>query len=611
MGKLISELQEAALSNLSEGDLAAVFDTDASPVTTKKTTLKNLSDFVLAKHKLEYAGEEKTVSEVLEEIGSGNVLARDYKTAKKYKQAMYQWFVENGVNSVTEAGLTELVDRWYTLTRDGWSGGVTFAQPSVTAVSTGTRVGDNAGLTCTPSTNTVKGQDDYEGLPLFACVDCNFIVDATTLEPVITAIDGITGNFERRNPEKFVGVLQMAGFIWWNENTDSYTVGYSARRDVQAQQVEAVPDAVRIDGTIRPWVVHAKYMSRTVNGKLTSYAGVVPTAWISHNSLHTLSNTTGPQYSGGTTADDTWLRIMAIIKYASLTMDGIIQGCLDNNFQKYAAKGENGVRRILLTAADAEPFEVGMGVLAGNYAGNTDRGQGTMYSITGQAGAVITAIESVTIDGTTYKAIYLDTASTFNTTANGAAVSGSTCISTFHWPNGTNDTVLGNDGSIVNPRNGKYPGKLQGIEFMPGGYEVFADVILNLYQDGGTYYYEPYFTRRSAKQSTGVTSDYVASGLKLAQPASDSWNYIKKNRFRNGVFFPESIGGSSSTFTRDAFYQNHAATGTREWLARCFLYVGTAAGGLSALFGVAGLGIADWFLLARLSAGGNRGEWAA
>ena len=244
-------------------------------------------------------------------------------TQQQYNTAMRHWFRANGAEGATPTELTALCDRWYTITRTGWDGSVTFYQPDVSAVSTGMRGGDNAGLSCTPSTDTVAGQDDYAGLPLFACVDVNWIVDADTLEPVITAIDGITENFVRDDPDVYVGVMQMSGYHWQTEDDVEYTHGYTDTLKPYAN-IEPVPEAVRVDGTIRPWVVHGKYMSCTVNGKMTCCAGVIPTAWMSHNVLHTLSAKNGAQYSGGTTADDAWLKLMTYIQYASLTLDGLL-----------------------------------------------------------------------------------------------------------------------------------------------------------------------------------------------------------------------------------------------------------------------------------------------
>ncbi|MCD7886735.1 MAG: hypothetical protein LUG44_03850 [Clostridiales bacterium] len=532
-------------------------------------------------------------------------------TAEGYKSTMRLWFRAHGSDDATPAELTALCDKWYNLTRPSWDGNVTFYQPDVSAVSTGTKGGDNAGLTCTPSTDTVANQDDYAGLPLFACVDCNWELDPDTLQPLVTAIDGINDSFTRYDPETYVGVLQMSGYHYWYDDDTAYTHGYTATAGTPYANMEPVPEAVNPDGTFRQWVLHSKYMSKTVDGKMTSYSGAIPTAFTSHNTLHTHIAANGDGYSGGTTADYSWLVLMAYIKYGSLTLDGILQGCCNMNYQYIAQVAEEGVSRIILSTANAANLEVGMSVILGNYAGNTDRGQAAMYSISGNGGCRITAIETVTIDDAEYSAVYVDLEDTFDTAANGSAVEGTTYLSTWHWATGSCDGVLGNDGSPTSCTSGKYPAKLQGIEYMVGGYEVAADVILNLYLSDETYYYEPYIVRLRANQSTSITSNYVATGLIIAQPETAAWNYIKKLQYAMGVFFPEEVGGSSSTYTRDAFYQNATTTGTREWLAFGYLSYGSGLAGLSHLTGDSGLSYGYWSYLARLSPNGNRGELAA
>lgn len=534
-------------------------------------------------------------------------------TPATYKAVMKSFFLTNGASTATPAELTALCDRWYTATRTGWDGGVKFYQPDVSAVSDGEKIGNNAGLTCTPSTNTVAGQDDYAGLPLFACVDVNWIVDPNTLEPVITAIDGITDSFDRYDPAKFVGVMQMSGYRWWNDvDTNYYLRGYCDSLKPYAN-IEPLAEAVRAsDNSVRPWVVHAKYMAKVESGKFTCYSGVIPTAYsVSHNSSHTYAKAVGPQYSGGTAADNAWLKLMSMIKYGIMTQDGVNQGCVHYNFQYPVAVAESGVQRVIITKDQAANLIVGSSVIIGNYAGNLDRNNPGMYSITGQAGAVITSIQDVTIDGNTYAAVNVD-CDAFDTVANGASTTGTTYISTWHWRSGTCDNVLGNDGSPDSPGSGKYPAMIQGIEYSVGGYEVYADVILNLYKDSNdVYWYEPYLVNRSAQQSTGITSNYKATGLKCQQPDASNWLYIKKEGYAKGIYFPVLVGGSSSTYHRDGFYMQAASTGTREWLAFGVLYLGVGNGGLSSLYGRSGLSPAGWNILARLSPNGNRGEWAA
>lgn len=534
-------------------------------------------------------------------------------TPATYKAVMKSFFLTNGASTATPAELTALCDRWYTATRTGWDGGVKFYAPDVSAVSDGEKIGNNAGLTCTPSTNTVAGQDDYAGLPLFACVDVNWIVDPNTLEPVITAIDGITDSFDRYDPAKFVGVMQMSGYRWWNDgDTNYYLRGYCDSLKPYAN-IEPLAEAVRAsDNSVRPWVVHSKYMAKVESGKFTCYSGVIPTAFsVSHNTSHTLANAVGPQYSGGTAADNAWLKLMSMIKYGIMTQDGVNQGCVQYNFQYPAAVAESGVQRVIIPKDQAANLIVGSSVIIGNYAGSLDRDNSGMYSITGQAGAVITSIQEVTIDGNTYAAVNVDCAA-FDTVANGDSTTGTTYISTWHWRSGTCDNVLGNDGSPDSPGSGKYPAMIQGIEYSVGGYEVYADVILNLYKDSNNvYWYELYLVNRSAQQSTGITSNYKATGLKCQQPDAAAWLYIKKEGYAKGIYFPVLVGGSSSTYHRDGFYMNAASTGTRVWLAFGPLNSGVGPGGLSLLFGPHGLSYAGWYILARLSPNGNRGEWAA
>ena len=602
---VLTEADKQEIAGMVEvpGGVGAAID-DTTPSTTTTYSSQKIED--------ELSALNEAIVDLYDQTDALFALCLD-GTPATYKAVMKSFFLTNGAASATPAELTALCDRWYTATRTGWDGGVKFYAPDVSAVSDGEKIGDNAGLTCVPSTNTVAGQDDYAGLPLFACVDVNWIVDPDTLEPVITAIDGITDSFDRYDPAKFVGVMQMSGYRWWNDgDTNYYLRGYCDTLKPYAN-IEPLSEAVRAsDNSVRPWVIHAKYMAKVEGGKFTCYSGVIPTAYsVSHNSSHTYANAVGSQYSGGTAADNAWLKLMSMLKYGSMTQDGVNQGCVQYNFQYPAAVAESGVQRVIIPKDQAANLIVGSSVIIGNYAGSLDRNNSGMYSITGRTGAVITSIQEVTIDGNTYAAVNVDCAA-FDTVANGASATGTTYISTWHWRSGTCDNVLGNDGSPDSPGSGKYPAMIQGIEYSVGGYEVYADVILNLYKDSNdVYWYEPYLVNRSAQQSTGITSNYKATGLKCQQPDASNWLYIKKEGYAKGIYFPVLVGGSSSTYHRDGFYMNAASAGTREWLAFGFLADGVGNGGLSYLAGSNGLSVAWWHILARLSPNGNRGEWAA
>lgn len=533
-------------------------------------------------------------------------------TAKTYKKVMAMFYGAYGINNgSTPAEITAATDAWYAITREPWDGGMEFAQPDVTAVSTGTKYGDNAGMSCTPSTDVAANQDDYAGHPFFAVTDCNWVIDPETLKPLITAIDGITPSFERSNPKKFVGVLQQNGYTYRVEGGNSYREGWSS--EPKPLQNCDHPFGKNPDGTFRQWMLHAKYPAHVnSDNTMTCCAEVTPTAWMSHNVLHDKAKATGTGYSGGTAADWSFLKYMAKIKYG-LTLDGIIQGCCNHSAQHAALVSETGVNRILIASGQAGMYVVGSRILIGaRSSSGTDRAYN--YGISGNHGRKITDCKQETVNGATYTAIYVD-GDSFDTVAGDTATVGTTIVSTWHWDTGTTDAVLGNDGSIVSNTSGKYPGKIQGIEFMDGGYEVIADTILKLTQDvedTTAYYYEPYVVKRAAAQSTGVTSNYIPTGHKLKQPSSNNWYYQRKEDLKNGLLYPCDItGGSSSTYHRDATYLLANTTGERELLVFGFLYYGTAVAGVGCSGGDGSLGAARWAFLARLSPNGNWGELPA
>ena len=321
-------------------------------------------------------------------------------------------------------------------------------------------------------------------------------------------------------------------------------------------------------------------------------------------------------YSGGSATDWGFLQYMAYVKYASLTLDGIMQGCVVHDYQRACAVSETGVKRVLIASGNAGSYPVGSRVLLGTRSSNLDRNSAQLYSISGQGGVKVTAAEEISLNGASYTAVYVDITAAFNTTAGNTSTDGTTIISSYIWDTGTTDNVKGNDGSPVSCTSGKYPAKLQGIEYMNGAYEVYADCILKTSQDENDttkYYYEPYIVKNAAKQSTGITADYKATGLKLVQPAASNWYYQAKQGFSKGMFYCQrTTGASSSTYHRDGAYLLANNKGNSyELLSFGGLNHGAANGGLSFVDCNYGLAGANWYISARLSPNGNRGELTA
>nr|DAJ80058.1 MAG TPA: hypothetical protein [Caudoviricetes sp.] len=535
-------------------------------------------------------------------------------TKEKYKAVQKAWFLENGAETADGATLTALVDRWYTITRKPWNGWTRFYHTDVSSVSTGEKMGDLKGMTLVPSTDTVAGQDDFAGNPLFAITKVNWTM--ANSQPVITAIEGISPDFEIDNPDKLVGVVQMTGYHWFttlSESSQYYDEGYSATWLQTKSHIEPLPEAVRPDKTVRPWVIHAAYIAGVHNGKMTCCSGQVPKGNVSHNGSHDMAKANGTDYSGTCSCDRSFLILMCRIMLGSLTIDGILNGCYSYYLSHTAKVSETGVNRIIVDASAKSAYVVGSNVIiiTQKFASDDDKRQ-TCQGNTANRYKILD-IEDVTIGTTTYAAIYVDAKTPFNTVAestDSAVVP--TIIFTVPWTSGSTDDVLGNTGSL-NDTDGKHPIKLQGIEFANGQWEVLSDAINKLWKDtDGTYYYTCYTVNTATKQSTSITDDYIA-GSSIQQPTgSDKWSYIKYNEYKNGMYFPTQVDGSSSTYTCDQVALNHDVDGqTHEFL--CFGTLGgdVAPSGLSFLGLDWGLGSGWWSSASRLSPNGNRGAWGA
>ena len=518
-----------------------------------------------------------------------------------YYTSMRSYFQANG--AAVKADLTEIVEGWYNLGRSGWEGGTKFPLTTLESGSTGTKFGSNTSLSCTPSTNTVEGQDDYKLLPLFAVVDCNWYLDSNGKKH-ITAIKGIPSynTFVDDDPTKPVGVLQMTPWLKYEEDSEGYS--YTITDIARAAGFQPVPEAIDLDGTVHSFVLHAKY---GMGDDYSSISGVPIRVWdVSHNGEITpIRNKFSNLYCGKTSADDAWMKLMCYIKYASLTLDGIMNGCCSYyNNNKHPAVAETGVKRVIVTAAEGASLLVGSTMCVGTA---TYGSKASQCSVVDRA--KITAIESVEIDGTTYSAVYLDVENTFDTTTE-------LFWSTMQWHTGSTDNVLGNDGSPYSNTSSKEPYKLQGIEQSYGCYEIIGDTILCYETDGDDTQLCMHVCRNATLITTSRTADYEKVGYSCpALGASDAWSYIKRLGFdpdHPECWFAKEVGGSSSTFSMDAAYlKKQGTSGNYEWRALGNLDSGLAYAGLSCAGARDGLSFAGWGIGGRLSANGSRGEFAA
>jgi hypothetical protein len=490
------------------------------------------------------------------------------------------------------------LDQFWNSLRNGKIYTVEFNQFDVSPSPLGTKKHDNEGLICEPSTNTVRGRNDYEQIGLFMSIDVNAYVDENDDYHVI-AIKG-DGRFKNDGTMGDVYVMAMPGYIKRYADENVWGISYS---DTMHPGFEILDEAVKPDGTIRPYLLHAKYVAGRnphENNNLASISGVSPEyVGMSHNGQITEFKQKGDQYSGKTSHDDFYVQLMFWIKYATMHSQSIMQGATNGYYLQYTnVIAETGVNRVVLPNSQANNLLVGSTVSIGDYGEssiNANRNAAQNYNIADRVN--ITDIVDL---GDGNSAVYVDSPNAFNTTL-------TTTITTYPWTSGACDNVLGQDGSPYSNTSGKEPFIINGIEMMVGGYEVLQNLIIyNNNTDPDNYKIQVYACYDCRKYATSPTADYDLVGHELVQ-TDQSWKYISKigiDPVHPTVMVPVETEASSTTGFADGVYTNTPVTGYRAWLSLGYLNNGALAG-FRFLFAYFSLGSSDWYVLGRLSATGR------
>lgn len=495
------------------------------------------------------------------------------------------------------------------LRRTGKRYGVHFDEFSVSPLSAGTRLLDAVGKEAKPSTNTVRGVNDFEGESVFYGLEVNGHVDDSG-EFIVEYIKGIDNEFSRET--KDVYILYLTQYIEMKVDANGESIILSDERYPGTFPEGA---AIRTDGTVRPFVVIAKYMAwDDESGIAHSHTGKTVTHNQSHNGMITRFRKKGTQYCGTTAQDKAHLDNLFQVAFATRNTQSVMQGCTSYYSQYKATIQENDVERIIIAKSQANSLVVGSVVSIGNATvlsnenPNIDRGQEGMHAKANRV--LITKIEDY--DGSN-SAVYVDNGGIKFNTSNTMIddVISPTYISTMPWRTGSCDNVLGSCGSPTNNTSGKEPYILFGIEMFLGFYEVISNVILKI----ANHIMTPYICYDCTKLATSVTGDYIAVGYHVANTGA-SWKYISKLGYdpenpcvRHGI----EVNASSSTGYADGQYTEDlekASDGTREWLSGGDLYGGALAGRWCASLHF-GLGSCWWVFAARLSASGRCAQKAA
>ena len=498
------------------------------------------------------------------------------------------------------------------LRRTGKRYGVHFDAYSVSPASTGTRLYDAVGKVATPSTDSVRGINDFEGESVFYGLEVNGYVDADG-EFVVQYIKGIDNEFSRTDEDKDVYMLYLTQWIQMEVTATGENIILSDENHPGSFPEGA---AIRPDKSVRPFVPIAKYMAwDDSSGIPHSISGKTVNHNQSHNGMITRFRKKGTQYCGTTAQDKAHLDNLFMVAFATRHTQSIMTGCTSYYYQYKASVQEADAERIIITKAQAANLVVGSSVSIGNAttlsgdSPNIDRGNSGMHAKANRV--LITAIEDYDDSNS---AVYVDNGGTKFSTAStmiNDSVESPTYISTMPWRTGACDNVLGSCGSPVSNTNSKYPYILFGVEMFLGFYEIISNVIMKITSHVMT----PQICYDCTKLATSVTEDYVAVGYSVADTDA-AWKYISKLGYdpdnpcvRHGV----EVNASSSTGYADGQYTNdldETSDTTREWLSGGYLSNGADAGRFCASLYHA-LSRAGWHFAARLSASGRCAQSAA
>lgn len=496
------------------------------------------------------------------------------------------------------------------LRRTGKRYGVHFDAFTTSPSPTGTRLYDAVGKVATPSTDSVRGVNDFEGESVFYGLEVNGHVDEDG-EFVVEYIKGIDNEFSRTDEDVYV--LFLTQWIEMQVDANGENIILSDENHPGSFPEAA---AIRPDGTVRPFVPIAKYMAWDDDSGIPhSMSGKTVNHNQSHNGMITRFRKKGTQYCGTTAQDKAHLDNLFLVAFATRHTQSIMTGCTSYYYQYKASVQEADVERIIITKAQAANLVVGSSVSIGNAttlsgdSPNIDRANSGMHAKANRV--VITAIEDYDESNS---AVYVDNGgtkfSTASTMINGS-VESPTYISTMPWKTGACDNVLGSCGSPVSNTNSKYPYILFGVEMFLGFWEIISNVILKI----TSHVMVPYICYDCTKLATSVTEDYKAVGYSVVNTQA-TYKYISKLGYDPDnpcVRHAVEVNATSSTGYGDGHYTENldvASDATREWLSGGSLYYGAYAGRFYATLSHA-LSTAYWHCAARLSASGRCAQSAA
>ncbi len=506
-------------------------------------------------------------------------------------------------------GVENALSNYFALRRNGKVFTTKIYKWETSTSPVGVKMNANENMVAEPSVGRTEGRDDYAQYGLFHHFTCNFSVDENGFNHV-DALEGQIG-FTKYGKVQ-VGEVTMSAWFGIEDTTEAVIYHYSD------SQTELTPypmkESINPDGTISPFMIHAKYAAGDIDGVPYSSKGLAPANGcqatqarnpVSYTGMITYMHKLGGHYCGTTSWDLFYRQLMMIIKYATTHSQSIMAGCTSYSNQNQNLVEETGVMRVVLTKAQAAGYVIGSYVSIGDVGSNTNKDRYFSYIHNKAYSVKVTKIEDVDDSNA---AVYVDAPEAFDTTL-------TTWITTMPWHSGATDEVAGSDGSPNSNTNGKDPYKIQGIETCIGAYEVLGNVVMDIITGAdGNPARDVYVCEDASTLSSNIATVRANYKKAIAQVAytAASWKYITEETTdpNLGIMIPTKVGGGSTTGFADGLYTDTGTSGQREWLALGDLYNGAGAG-LWFLNASNGWSYANWCIVSGVSPNGTRGEWQA
>lgn len=506
-------------------------------------------------------------------------------------------------------GVENALSNYFALRRNGKVFTTKIYKWETSTSPAGVKMNANENMVAEPSVGRTEGRDDYAQYGLFHHFTCNFSVDENGFNHV-DALEGQIG-FTKYGKVQ-VGEVTMSAWFGIEDTTEAVLYHYSD------SQTELTPypmkESVNPDGTISPFMIHAKYAAGDIDGVPYSSKGLAPANGcqatqarnpVSYTGMITYMHKLGGHYCGTTSWDLFYRQLMMIIKYATTHSQSIMAGCTSYSNQNQNLVEETGVMRVVLTKAQAAGYVIGSYVSIGDVGSNTNKDRYFSYIHNKAYSVKVTKIEDVDASNA---AVYVDAPEAFDTTL-------TTWITTMPWHSGATDEVAGSDGSPNSNTNGKDPYKIQGIETCIGAYEVLGNVVMDIVTGAdGNPARDVYVCEDASTLSSNIATVRANYKKAIAQVAytAASWKYITEETTdpNLGIMIPTKVGGGSTTGFADGLYTDTGTSGQREWLALGYLSTGAYAG-LWILPAYSGWSSTNWSVVSGVSPNGTRGEWQA